>query len=163
MLEGGFDGFYTYFATDGFTYGSTVRNWSRLAEWARANRKLFVPCVGSGLHRHPHPPMETESTPGNGRQGLTMIGCGPRRWGYRRNWPASPRFNEWHEGTQIEPAVPKQIQGFHLLGLSAVVCGLLPEAHGLLDQEMADWPVNRFRSRFGLLAGAAEAQNPPDT
>jgi hypothetical protein len=24
-------------------------------------------------------------------------------------------FNEWHEGTQIEPAMPKQIQGFTYL------------------------------------------------
>ena len=24
-------------------------------------------------------------------------------------------FNEWHEGTQIEPAVPKQIPGFTYL------------------------------------------------
>jgi hypothetical protein len=45
LLEGGFDGFYTYFATDGFTYGSTASHWSELAEWARTHDKLFVPCV----------------------------------------------------------------------------------------------------------------------
>jgi len=31
----GFDGFYTYFASDGFTYGSTTRYWGQLAELAR--------------------------------------------------------------------------------------------------------------------------------
>jgi hypothetical protein len=30
-LKGHFDGVYTYFATDGFTHGSTTSNWPRLA------------------------------------------------------------------------------------------------------------------------------------
>ena len=114
MLEGGFDGFYTYFATDGFTYGSTVRNWPRLAEWARANHKLFVPCVAPGY-------IDTRIRPWNG------VNTREREAGayYDRMWSAalgvSPElvgitsFNEWHEGTQIEPAVPKQIQGFTYL------------------------------------------------
>lgn len=41
-------GFYTYFATDGFTYGSTLRNWSHLARDARQHGLAFVPCVGPG-------------------------------------------------------------------------------------------------------------------
>ena len=48
MLEGGFDGFYTYFATDRFTYGSTPVNWPRLAQWAKEHGLLFIPSVGPG-------------------------------------------------------------------------------------------------------------------
>ncbi|HWQ91537.1 MAG TPA: glycoside hydrolase family 99 protein, partial [Clostridia bacterium] len=101
MLEGGFDGFYTYFATDGFTFGSTTTNWAKLADWARVHRKLFVPCVAPGY-------IDTRIRPWNG--GNTR----DRDSGayYDRMWSAalkvSPElvgvtsFNEWHEGTQIE-------------------------------------------------------------
>ena len=60
MVDGGFDGFYNYFATDGFTYGSTIGNWPRLANWARENDKLFVPCVAPGY-------IDTRIRPWNGR------------------------------------------------------------------------------------------------
>lgn len=114
MLEGGFDGFYTYFATDGFTYGSTLRNWQRLADWARANQKLFVPCVAPGY-------IDTRIRPWNG------VNTRDREAGayYDRMWSAAlavtpelvgiTSFNEWHEGTQIESAAPKAIPGFNYL------------------------------------------------
>lgn len=111
MLSGGFDGFYTYFATEGFTYGSTPTNWPHLAAWARQHNQIFVPCVGPGYN-------DLRIRPWNGvnyrsRQGGTY---------YDAMWAAaiaaSPdlvgvtSFNEWHEGTQIEPAVPKKIADF---------------------------------------------------
>jgi glycoprotein endo-alpha-1,2-mannosidase len=114
MREGGFDGFYTYFATDGFTYGSTIRNWPRLAAWAQANGKLFVPCVAPGY-------IDTRIRPWNGAN------TRDREAGayYDRMWAAAlgvqpelvgiTSFNEWHEGTQIEPATPKSIPGFTYL------------------------------------------------
>jgi len=114
MLEGGFDGFYTYFATDGFTYGSTLKNWPKLAEWAGHHDKLFVPCVAPGY-------VDTRIRPWND------VNKRNREEGayYDRMWSAalgvSPElvgltsFNEWHEGTQIEPAVPKEIPGFTYL------------------------------------------------
>ncbi|MCW5551413.1 MAG: hypothetical protein KIS67_04520 [Verrucomicrobiae bacterium] len=114
MLRGGFDGFYTYFATDGFTYGSTLKNWPRLAQWAREQQMLFVPCVAPGY-------IDTRIRPWNN------VNTRDREGGayYDRMWSAalgvSPElvgitsFNEWHEGTQIEPAAPKQIPGFTYL------------------------------------------------
>jgi len=114
MLEGGFDGFYTYFATDGFTYGSTTRHWPRLAEWARAHGKLCVPCVAPGYN-------DTRIRPWN------SVNTRDREAGayYDRMWTVAlslapelvgiTSFNEWHEGTQIEPAAPKQIPGFTYL------------------------------------------------
>lgn len=114
MLDGGFDGFYTYFATDGFTYGSTFKNWPKLAAWARANGKLFIPCVAPGY-------IDTRIRPWNG------VNTRDRENGayYDRSWQAAldakpdlfgiTSFNEWHEGTQIERASPKAIPGFTYL------------------------------------------------
>lgn len=114
MTDGGFDGFYTYFATDGFTYGSTVKNWPQLMEWARAHGKLFIPCVAPGY-------IDTRIRPWNG--GNTRDREGDAY--YDRMWTAAlnvtpelvaiTSFNEWHEGTQIERAMPKWIPSFTYL------------------------------------------------
>ena len=114
MTEGNFDGFYTYFATDGFTYGSTINKWPGLAEWAQQNDKLFIPSVGPGyidLRIRPWNDVNTRD-----RQNGTY---------YDREFAAAiavrptiisiTSFNEWHEGTQIELAVPKQIPDFKYL------------------------------------------------
>lgn len=136
MTEAGFDGFYTYFATDGFTYGSTTRNWPKLAEWARANGKLFVPCVAPGY-------IDTRIRPWNG------VNTRDREGGayYDRMWSAAlgvapalvgvTSFNEWHEGTQIEPATPKQIPGFTYLNYE-------PQPADYYLERTAYW-VNKFK------------------
>ena len=117
MTEGHFDGCYTYFATDGFTYGSTVTNWSGLAEWAQQNDKLFIPSVGPGYIDLCIRPWNDVNT--RDRQNGAY---------YDREFAAAiavrppiisiTSFNEWHEGTQIEPAVPKQISDFKYLDYS---------------------------------------------
>jgi glycoprotein endo-alpha-1,2-mannosidase len=85
-----------------------------LAEWARARDKLFVPCVAPGYVDTRIRPWNTANTRDRER-GVY----------YDRMWSAalavSPglvgitSFNEWHEGTQIETATPKQIKGFTYL------------------------------------------------
>ena len=111
MKEGHFDGYYTYFATDGFTYGSTIENWPELADWAQQNNKLFIPSVGPGY-------VDLRIRPWNN------VNTRDRRNGayYDREFAAAiavnpqivsiTSFNEWHEGSQIEPAVPKKIPDF---------------------------------------------------
>lgn len=111
MLEGGFDGFYTYFATDGFTYGSTPVNWPRLARWAKEHGLLFIPSVGPGYIDTRIRPWNDENT--RARENGAY---------YDRMFEAAlaldvpiisiTSFNEWHEGTQIEPAKPKEIPGY---------------------------------------------------
>jgi len=107
----GFDGFYTYFAVDGFTFGSTCENWEYLAKWAEDNNKIFIPCVGPGY-------IDTRIRPWN------SVNIRERNKGkyYARVFNNAIRtnpyiigitsFNEWHEGTQIEPAVLKHIEGY---------------------------------------------------
>ncbi len=117
MTKGHFDGYYTYFATNGFTYGSTIRNWPKLAEWAQQNDKLFIPSIGPGYIDLRIRPWNNANT--RDRQNGAY---------YDREFTAAiavrppiisiTSFNEWHEGTQIEPAVPKQIPDFKYLDYS---------------------------------------------
>lgn len=106
-----FDGFYTYFATNGFTYGSTWKNWRSLSKFAHQNGLIFVPSVGPGY-------IDTQVRPWN------IANARHRRHGkyYEVAWRSAisasaeyvsiTSFNEWHEGTQIEPAVPHQTEKF---------------------------------------------------
>ena len=117
MTEGHFDGCYTYFATDGFTYGSTIGNWPELAEWAQQNDKLFIPSVGPGyidLRIRPWNDVNTRDRQNGAyydREFAAAIAAAPPII-------SITSFNEWHEGTQIEPAVPKQIPDFKYLDYS---------------------------------------------
>lgn len=109
-----FDGFYTYFATNSFTYGSTWKNWFNLSKFAVQNGLIFVPSVGPGY-------ADTRVRPWNGPN--TRI----RRHGHyydvgwrsainnNANYVSITSFNEWHEGTQIEPAIPYNADGFTYL------------------------------------------------
>ena len=107
---GGFDGFYTYFATDKFTYGSTWRFWPQLKSIAEQSNTLFIPSVGPGY-------IDTAVRPWNSAN-MRLRNSGDY---YRNSWKAalqtSPQivsitsFNEWHEGTQIEKAIPKSSSG----------------------------------------------------
>ena len=107
---GGFDGFYTYFATDKFTYGSTWRYWPKLQSIAKQTNSLFIPSVGPGY-------IDTNIRPWN-HDNMRLRNDGSY---YNNSWKAALRtnphivsitsFNEWHEGTQIERAVPKSFPG----------------------------------------------------
>ena len=48
MKQANFDGFYTYFASNGFTYGCNIKNWNILSKFARNNNLIFAPSVGPG-------------------------------------------------------------------------------------------------------------------
>jgi hypothetical protein len=103
----GFDGVYTY---DIVTYGGWM--FRRLCDEAHALRLLCAPSVGPGY---------------DARRGSGDPRLKPRRNGrtYDAMWRAAitsradavtiTSFNEWHEGTQIEPAVPRRRAGYRYL------------------------------------------------
>ena len=111
ILAGGFDGFYTYFASKGFSYGSTPQNWPRLASFAKTNGLLFVPSVGPGYDDVRVRPWNSHNT--KPRQGgkyyLEMFRAAVEE---QPGLVSITSFNEWHEGTQIEPSVPKNTATF---------------------------------------------------
>ena len=114
VLEGQFDGFYTYFASDGFSYGSRTRVWPSLAAFADQNNLVFIPSAGPGYD-------DTQVRAWNQRNSKSRNGGS-----YYKHMMGSAiasnggiisitSFNEWHEGTQIEPAIPKQTNNYQYL------------------------------------------------
>ena len=100
---GGFDGVYTY---DIVTYSGSM--FRRLCDEAHSKHLLCAPSVGPGY---------------DARRGSGDPVVKPRRSGrtYDAMWRAAiasgadrvtiTSFNEWHEGTQIEPAAPARRRG----------------------------------------------------
>ena len=103
IVEGGFDACYTYFASETVSQASNPANWQRLADWAHGHGKDFIASVGPGYN-------DTRIRPWNSGASRDREGGGR----YRRQWRAGidsgadaisiTSFNEWGEGTQIEPA-----------------------------------------------------------
>lgn len=108
-----FDGAYTYFAADGFSYGSTYMNWPSIQAWCTANSLLFVPSVGPGYDDTKVRSWNNENI--HSRRGwkyydhawVSAIHAFGKKNDQLTSFVSITSFNEWHEGTQIEPAVPK--------------------------------------------------------
>lgn len=141
LVSSGFDGFYTYFASDGFTFGSNIRNWGFLSVFAKERNVLFIPSVGPGYIDERIRPWNSANTKS-------------RRNGdyYEHSFEAAlnvappvisiTSFNEWHEGTQIEEAIPKDIGDFKYLDYMPRE----PQYYLMLTRK---W-VFKFRRRSGI-------------
>ena len=112
--DAGMDGGYSYFIVDGFSYASTTANWPKLVAWAREKDLLFIPSVGPGYS-------DLRIRPWNNinqreRNEGQYFDCM-----FAKAVEANPAiiaitsFNEWHEGTQIEPAMPFAARQFTYL------------------------------------------------
>ncbi|XP_064627113.1 glycoprotein endo-alpha-1,2-mannosidase-like [Lineus longissimus] len=109
LLESGFDGFYSYFASVGFSYGASPQNWGSLSAFARQKNLMFIPSVGPGYD-------DTRIRPWN-FQNKKSRNNGTY---YEKNFKLAMKaktgiisitsFNEWHEGTQLEMASPHDIR-----------------------------------------------------
>ncbi len=102
----GFDGFYTYFAATGFTDGSTPDNWNTLQQWSTENNMIFIPCVGPGYIDTRIRPWNVSCTRDR-ENGAYYDRMFTKAIDSKASFIAITSFNEWHEGTQIEPAIPK--------------------------------------------------------
>lgn len=104
MREAGFDGVYTYFAADGFTEVSSMKNWAELSRLCTEHSMLFIPSIGPGYDDSKVRPWNGANTRGRDNGAY-----------YKRHFEMAhaakadllsiTSFNEWHEGTQIEPAI----------------------------------------------------------
>ena len=105
FIDGAFDGMYTYFASSGFTYGSTPANWGYMQAWALQQHKLFIPSVGPGYNDNRIRPWNKANTKSRqqGRYYDEMFAAALKA---KLKMVGITSFNEWHEGTQIEPAQP---------------------------------------------------------
>ncbi|KMQ59367.1 alpha-mannosidase [Chryseobacterium angstadtii] len=107
----GFDGFYTYFASEGFVFGSTVSNWNYLSQYAKDHQLIFIPCVGPGYSDTRIRPWNEANFKSreNGKYYENMFKAAEK---VHPDFIGITSFNEWHEGTQIEPAIPKKAGDF---------------------------------------------------
>ncbi|EDV20528.1 uncharacterized protein TRIADDRAFT_31721 [Trichoplax adhaerens] len=117
ITTGGFDGFYTYFAADGFTYGSRKENWKNLKQFSLESSSIFIPSVGPGY-------IDTRVRPWNSQNTRNRLNGDYYDKGMNHALEINPSiisitsFNEWHEGTQIEKAVHKEYLDFKYLDYS---------------------------------------------
>lgn len=103
----GFDGVYTYFASNGFSFGSSHQNWKAIKSFCDSNNLLFIPSVGPGYVDTAVRPWNNHNTRNrvNGRYYETSLQAA---LAVRPEIVTITSFNQWHEGTQIERAVPKK-------------------------------------------------------
>ena len=111
IKSAGFDGFYTYFAANGFSYGSSWKNWKSLASFAYKNSLMFIPSVGPGYIDTRIRPWNSKNTHAR-RKGLYYETAWKTAIGAPAKIVSITSFNEWHEGTQIEPAIPMSCSNF---------------------------------------------------
>uniref|UniRef100_A0A915KQM9 Glycoprotein endo-alpha-1,2-mannosidase n=1 Tax=Romanomermis culicivorax TaxID=13658 RepID=A0A915KQM9_ROMCU len=106
ILNSGFHGFYTYFGADGFSYGSKRRNWIKLSKFSKENNLLSSFSVAPGYIDERVRPWNKENT--RPRQNGSYYEQG-WRFALKSNpdFVSITSFNEWHEGTQIEPSITK--------------------------------------------------------
>ncbi|XP_051892381.1 glycoprotein endo-alpha-1,2-mannosidase-like protein [Pristis pectinata] len=107
ILESGFDGLYTYFASNGFSFGSSHQNWKTIKTFCDSNNLMFIPSVGPGY-------IDTRIRPWNNHNTRNRVSGKYYETALHAALTVRPEiisitsFNEWHEGTQIEKAVPKK-------------------------------------------------------
>ena len=108
LAAGGFDGAYTYFASDGASHGATAARWPELAAFCAARGLLFVPSVGPGYNDEKIRPWNAAAT-----KSREAGGYYDRMWARALDARAAvvsvTSYNEWGEGTQIEPAAPRAV------------------------------------------------------
>lgn len=102
-FEDGVIGYITFFASEGFTWGSTAENWPQMSKFANQKNILFVPSVAPGYD---------DSTINH----WNMRYIKPRECSkyYNSRWEKAIKtgtnviminsFNGWKEATNIEPA-----------------------------------------------------------
>jgi glycoprotein endo-alpha-1,2-mannosidase len=110
ITQSDFDGVYTYFASHTFTFGSNLDHWNSIATLAAGNNKIFIPSVGPGYDDVKVRPWNSENTYYR-KHGQYYNDSFNEAIRIKSSIVSITSFNEWHEGTQIEPAMP--VQSYH--------------------------------------------------
>lgn len=108
LVSSGFDAAYSYFAANGFTEASTSHRWTSIVN--ECQPLSFIPSIGPGYIDTNIRPWNDETTRSrnNGNYYTKMFADLPKD---KNMIVTITSFNEWHEGTQIEPAIEKNISG----------------------------------------------------
>ena len=111
ILTSNFDGIYTYFASVGFTGGSTITNWDQIQNWCLQNNKIFIPSVGPGYDDTRIRPWNSANRK-NREDGNYYKKMFSKAIEVKSKIISITSYNEWHEGTQIEASIPKKIEHY---------------------------------------------------
>lgn len=107
----GFDGFFGYSASNGQTYASSWKNWNQISNFADQYKMLFIPTLGPGYAEKVHKSQKNHKDKHHAirhRTNGNYYGVAWRTAIQLQNDPfiSISSFNNWKEGTQIEPAIP---------------------------------------------------------
>lgn len=118
VTQGGFDGGYTYDGLAPFKHEGFVDRWAEQSRSFATAGKIFIPSIGPGYWDDRAVPVGSADEPASARtrdNGHATT--------YSHAWAAALKgdpqiititsFNEWHEGSQIEPAVEHSAGNYH--------------------------------------------------
>lgn len=101
-----FNGFYNRKPSNGATYASTWKHWTDIKHSADKFRLVFIPTIGPG-----YDDMDKLSKSGGAKRHRTNGQYYNVAWRRAMHIGAEfisiNSFNDWHSGTQIEEAIPK--------------------------------------------------------
>eukprot|EP00938_MAST-03A_sp_MAST-3A-sp1_P004237 g4237.t1 len=86
VIDSDFDAGYTYFASDGFSYGSSTSNWKHISNQLHSHNIAFIPSNGAYYERMFRAAIDSNP------DAISITS-----------------YNEWGEGTQIESASPVRV------------------------------------------------------
>ncbi|MFE2597595.1 ThuA domain-containing protein [Streptomyces sp. NPDC059396] len=140
-----FSGLYTY---DGIA-GATAPGWKQAGDYARANGLIWAPSVAPGY-------IDDRAVPGNTTPTLGRANGATydKEWnnaldpaiGGSPTWVSVTSFNEWHEGSSIEPASSAPPGGFGYQTFSGAYGRTGADAENAYLDRTKYW-VNQFSTR----------------
>ncbi|XP_072741590.1 LOW QUALITY PROTEIN: glycoprotein endo-alpha-1,2-mannosidase-like protein [Ciconia boyciana] len=139
ILSTGYDGTYTYFASNGFSFGSSHQNWKAIKTFWDSNNLMFIPSVGPGY-------IDTSIRPWNNHNTRNRVSGKYYETALQAALMVRPEivsitsFSEWHEGTQIEKAVPK-------MTLTHLYLGYLPHQPSMYLELTHRWAEHFSKER----------------
>ncbi|MBN2070576.1 MAG: alpha-mannosidase [Candidatus Krumholzibacteriota bacterium] len=114
LLNGNFDGFYNRRGSNGPTFASDPDNWPMLAQWSWDNDMIFIPCIAPGYDDTRIRPLNRANTVER-RDGEYLSEVMGNAIRISPSFMCVDSFNDWHNGTQIELAIPFEIDGYRYM------------------------------------------------
>ena len=106
-LEDGFEGIFTFFASEAFTWSSNVSNWKKISNECNERNLLFIPGVSPGYNDEKINHWARGSK--RNRDGGSYY---DRMWNFaiksNSNIIIINSFNNWFDGSMIEPAISRE-------------------------------------------------------
>lgn len=151
VREGDFDGGYTYDGLAPFRVPGFLQRWAEVARQFREAGKLFIPSVGPGYWDDRAVPVKGAKEPESAR---TRDNGSART--YDHAWRAAIQahspiitvtsFNEWHEGSQIEPAIEHRAGGYQYPSYESGPLEYLSRTAAHVDEyEVSREPISRSK------------------